>query len=237
MGRLSEFLKSADPNKIASPVFLWLSFFAHKDVALANLAKLFDRHRNALSYWKLLNFCEQNAEWLAPAPASAPKFIQGLRDAIEQHATKLDALKRHRDKRLFHLDWDQFVAEAGQDPAHDLTWGDVRELYELAGALWNKLSSEFDKATTAWELRGPPLNDETDVAVLLNYARRHYDISHAVKKRGKLSMLLPAVKNLEEKNRVGHEIRASNAEIDRRVYELYGLTEEKIKIVEGAGNV
>ena len=36
-----------------------------------------------------------------------------------------------------------------------------------------------------------------------------------------------------DKERVGREIESTDRAIDRLVYELYGLTEEEVKIVEG----
>ena len=39
---------------------------------------------------------------------------------------------------------------------------------------------------------------------------------------------------LHERTVVGHQIQATDRQIDRLVYELYGLTEEEIKIVEEA---
>jgi hypothetical protein len=44
---------------------------------------------------------------------------------------------------------------------------------------------------------------------------------------------LAAAKAPDEKTRLGREIAAADAEIDRLVYDLYGLTEEEIKIVVG----
>jgi hypothetical protein len=38
--------------------------------------------------------------------------------------------------------------------------------------------------------------------------------------------------NPEQKTRLQREIEATDHQIDQLVYELYGLTEEKIKIVE-----
>jgi hypothetical protein len=37
-----------------------------------------------------------------------------------------------------------------------------------------------------------------------------------------------------EQEKIERQIKATDEEIDRLVYELYGLTEEEIKIVEGA---
>ncbi len=44
---------------------------------------------------------------------------------------------------------------------------------------------------------------------------------------------LPDVKSPREKESLERQIAATDAEIDRLVYQLYGLTEEEIKIVEG----
>ena len=41
---------------------------------------------------------------------------------------------------------------------------------------------------------------------------------------------------LFKRRRLEHEIRVTDAEIDRLVYQLYDLTEEEIKIVEGSVN-
>ncbi len=37
-----------------------------------------------------------------------------------------------------------------------------------------------------------------------------------------------------ERSVIGHQIEATDRQIDRLVYELYGLTEEEIKVVEEA---
>jgi hypothetical protein len=44
---------------------------------------------------------------------------------------------------------------------------------------------------------------------------------------------LAAAKTPQEKTVLERQIAATDAEIDRLVYELYGLTQEEIKIVEG----
>jgi hypothetical protein len=35
---------------------------------------------------------------------------------------------------------------------------------------------------------------------------------------------------------IGHQLSATNRQIDRLVYELYGLTEEEVEVVEEATN-
>jgi hypothetical protein len=43
---------------------------------------------------------------------------------------------------------------------------------------------------------------------------------------------LAAAKIPDEKTRIQREITATDSQIDRLVYNLYGLTEEEIKIIE-----
>ena len=45
---------------------------------------------------------------------------------------------------------------------------------------------------------------------------------------------LPAAKTGQDKTAIQRQIDATDREIDRLVYELYGLTEDEIKIVEEA---
>jgi type I restriction-modification system DNA methylase subunit len=47
---------------------------------------------------------------------------------------------------------------------------------------------------------------------------------------------LAAAKTPNDKTRLERQITATDDQIDRLVYELYGLTEEEVKLVEGAGN-
>jgi predicted nucleic acid-binding Zn-ribbon protein len=54
-----------------------------------------------------------------------------------------------------------------------------------------------------------------------------------VRKTGRESLFGLAVNNSEQKTRLQREIEATDRQIDQLVYELYGLTEEETKIVEG----
>jgi len=47
-----------------------------------------------------------------------------------------------------------------------------------------------------------------------------------------LNKKIAGVKNPEEKTRLQRQIDATDSQIDKLVYELYGLTKEEIKIVE-----
>ena len=42
-----------------------------------------------------------------------------------------------------------------------------------------------------------------------------------------------SLRTSQDKERVAREIESTDRQIDRLVYELYGLTEDEIKIVEG----
>ncbi len=47
---------------------------------------------------------------------------------------------------------------------------------------------------------------------------------------------LQSAKTPHERTRLERQIAATDQRIDRLVYDLYGLTEEEIKIVEGEGS-
>ncbi len=47
---------------------------------------------------------------------------------------------------------------------------------------------------------------------------------------------LPAAATDHEKNLIERQIEATDRQIDALVYELYGLTEDEIRIVEGGEN-
>ena len=49
-----------------------------------------------------------------------------------------------------------------------------------------------------------------------------------------LHQKLAAAKVPDEKTRIQRQINATDKQIDSLVYELYGLTDEEIKIIEGS---
>ena len=53
--------------------------------------------------------------------------------------------------------------------------------------------------------------------------------------RRRLHKELAAARTPTEKTPLQRQIEATDRQIDRLVYELYGLSEEEIRIVEGAG--
>ncbi|OHB57100.1 MAG: hypothetical protein A2Y12_20675 [Planctomycetes bacterium GWF2_42_9] len=58
-------------------------------------------------------------------------------------------------------------------------------------------------------------------------------MTRLVERMLELNKKVNELKNPQEKERVQRQIDATDGEIDRLVYELYGLTEDEIKIVEG----
>ncbi len=89
------------------------------------------------------------------------------------------------------------------------------------------------RQTTLAELRRLPIrtidfSDKKDKA-------RHDRVVELVERMLDLHKKLPAAKTPHEKDRLEREISATDKVIDALVYELYGLTEEEIKIVEREG--
>jgi hypothetical protein len=61
----------------------------------------------------------------------------------------------------------------------------------------------------------------------------HDKLVSLVERMLELHKRLPSVRTPQEQEMVKREIESTEGQIDRLVYELYGLTEEEIKIVEG----
>jgi hypothetical protein len=74
-------------------------------------------------------------------------------------------------------------------------------------------------------IRAVRLSDATDKA-------RHDKMVSMVERMLALHKQLAVLRNPNDKTRVEREIEATDRQIDQLVYELYGLTEEEIKIVE-----
>jgi hypothetical protein len=63
---------------------------------------------------------------------------------------------------------------------------------------------------------------------------RHDKMVSLVERMLVLHKSLASTQNPQEADRLTREIESADKSIDELVYELYGLTEEEIKIVEGA---
>lgn len=67
--------------------------------------------------------------------------------------------------------------------------------------------------------------------------KSHHDkIVSLVEQMLSLNKRLPSAKTDYEKTSLQRQIEATDKQIDKLVYELYGLTEEEIRIVEGQGS-
>jgi len=81
---------------------------------------------------------------------------------------------------------------------------------------------------------------EGDLLHTINFAdlvdkARHYRMVALVTQMLDLNKILQEARLEQEKTMLSQQIEATDATIDTLVYELYGLTEEEIKIVEGNG--
>ena len=65
---------------------------------------------------------------------------------------------------------------------------------------------------------------------------KHDNIVKLVEQMEETKQKLSATKTEAERNRLDHQCESLDRQIDEAVYELYGLTEEEIKIVEGNDN-
>jgi type I restriction-modification system DNA methylase subunit len=65
---------------------------------------------------------------------------------------------------------------------------------------------------------------------------RHRKMVSFVEQMLELHKKLAGIKNPDEKTRIQRQIDSTDEQIDKLVYELYGLTEEEIKIIEGDKN-
>jgi hypothetical protein len=75
-------------------------------------------------------------------------------------------------------------------------------------------------------IRRPDLKNASDLA-------RHDRMVELVEKMLALTPKLRGATSESEKAALQNAVTTTDAEIDRLVYELYGLTEEEIKLVEG----
>jgi hypothetical protein len=100
---------------------------------------------------------------------------------------------------------------------------------------FHRISSRFQGAWFAYEpryvrrlpIRPIDFSDPSDVA-------RHDKMVALVERMLELHRQLPEAKTAGDRELIERQIKATDDEIDALVYELYGLTDEEIAIVEGA---
>ena len=107
----------------------------------------------------------------------------------------------------------------------------------LVGVLGSKLVSffiraHFDECTKAFPQIKISQLREIPIAKPFDHTR-HDKLVALVDKMLKLTPKLRGAKSESEKAALQNAVTTTDAEIDRLVYELYGLTEDEIKIVEG----
>jgi len=104
----------------------------------------------------------------------------------------------------------------------------INKYYELTTLESGRALAQTDIETlNALPIRTIDFSDPTDKA-------RHDRMVELVNTMLKLHKDLQAAKTSHEKSLIQRQIDATDKQIDQLVYELYGLTKEEIKIVEGA---
>jgi hypothetical protein len=72
-----------------------------------------------------------------------------------------------------------------------------------------------------------------DIDFSVSSDKSHHDqLVQLVEQMLTLQQRLPAIKTPQEKTALERQITATDTQIDRLVYDLYGLTEDEIRIVE-----
>ena len=101
---------------------------------------------------------------------------------------------------------------------------------KLIRTLWT--SRFYDQRQTFPKIKGTYLK-KLPIVFDLAHKARHDRLVGLVEKMLALTPKLRGAKSESEKAALQNAVTTTDAQIDRLVYELYGLTEEEIKIVEG----
>lgn len=177
----------------------------------------------------------KGAEWAGRKPG--PYKWYEIQDSVEYFAelekTKIVYLK-FQVNPAFTLDADGFYPNSA-------VWAIPTDDKYLLGVLnsrvgWFLVSQTCTRIQNGYQLiwdyfknipiRSINLSDRTDRS-------RHDRMVQLVEQMLSLHKQLPAAKTEQEKTVIQRQIDATDKQIDQLVYELYGLTEEEIKIVEG----
>jgi len=106
----------------------------------------------------------------------------------------------------------------------------------ILSILNSKLVKFFiEKTFTSYKLLFPQLNQTTieSISIPEDIKAKQQPLVVLVDLMLSLHKKLSSAKTPDEKTRIEREIRATDSQIDKLVYQLYGLTEEEIEIVEG----
>jgi type I restriction-modification system DNA methylase subunit len=113
---------------------------------------------------------------------------------------------------------------------------DIFALKYLCGVLNSRLMKFY------YETSFPTLHVQRDelasLPIIINFSilsekAAHDKMVSLVERMLELHHRLPAARTPQEKEMLRGDVEATDAQIDRLVYELYGLTEDEIKVVEG----
>lgn len=143
---------------------------------LSYLFRIFDRHRNALSIYKFLNFIEANLIKLFPNDRNAVTIrIKQDKDSLDTEKDLLDKLRIIRDKAHFHQD----IKHAGnyiqlyrqsQIPIEKL-----EKIVNLVLEIVDFYSNLFDGRRVKFELEKHIKNDINDLFMFINRGKKEFE--------------------------------------------------------------
>lgn len=226
--------------------------FEHFERELNRLVEQFGKH---LAAYKGANYDEANVrkDFLDPFfralgwdMDNRAGLIPKDREVEIESRTVIGGRNKRADY-LFRADGrERFVCKA-KKPAEEL---DARYAFQAKRYAWNKdlplaLLTDFEELKI-YVVGGRPHRDETEAGQWKSWhfrqfplvARELWDLlARETVAGGKLLALMPklrAATSDSEKATLQNAVTATDRQIDALVYELYGLTEEEIQLVEGA---
>ena len=183
-------------------------------------------YRYASDYEKIVFTDMSDKGSLKPFYEKQPKIL------IRRVINRQDRLMAtYADKKLvFKKDINPFIiTDRNWDPFYVLGILNSRLISYFYVNTSSIATKDDFRQTTLAELRRLP------VPKLAAKERRHEKIVRLVQEILALNDRLPTMKTDHEKTALQRQIDATDRQIDQLVYELYGLTEEEIKIVEAGG--
>jgi hypothetical protein len=249
LGALKPFLNDITVSTYERPIsHHWLVFPYH----LADRqALLIPAPEMASEYPQVWEYLKQNRDTLRRRESGKADNEQWYGYIYRKNLTLFDSPKLivqviSRLGRYAYDDSDIYFTGGGNGPYYGIRWlgsADTYSIHYLQGLLASRLldfclhriSSPFRGGYWSYGKRFIELLPirPIDFADPVD-AGRHARMVALVEQMLDLHQRLAAVRTPDEKVRLERQIAATDREIDQLVYELYGLTEEEIKIVEEA---
>ena len=161
-----------------APLFFNITEYALVSALMMNLCKLYDGDKEALSFVKLKNICEQNQP-LFPKyrkekgmETDIPFSISGLLSQVEKdlkEASKsIEHLKIQRDKLWAHNDKKYFLNPKNVENTYPINWDEIEELLILANSFTNSVLVAFTNSIEApWFNSPTACEDNVEIVLAL----------------------------------------------------------------------